>query len=126
MDQEQIQSNSASHAHIYFGFFFFFRNPNGRTTDMTDLPHWPDYDTQEQRYIRFTENVTSFTVENHYAARGVHFWNNMVPNLQKNCDNDSQSFDDDNVSSGAVIFYSIFLSSILLLLARAFLCGVSS
>ena len=68
----------------------YFSDPNIGHDGPSSLTPWPEYDTTSQRYIRFRADVKPLPVEHHYAAARVHFWNELVPVLQDNCDKKCQ------------------------------------
>ena len=73
-------------------FVIFFSNPNTGENGPSSVTTWPQYDTLFQRFIRLRTNTSSLPIEDHYAAPRMHFWNNLVPILQDNCDKICQPY----------------------------------
>ena len=48
------------------------------------LTQWPSYDITSQQYIRLRANL--FTIESHFVADRVHFWNSLAPVLVDECE----------------------------------------
>ena len=68
--------------HLLILFYFIFRNPNTPTNvrQWFDI-NWQKYGT-EKNYLEITPDMTQNSVKTRLAARGVEFWNNVIPKLQ--------------------------------------------
>ena len=63
----------------------FYSDPNMSNKGTSQLTTWPEYANTAQQYIRFKANVTQHSIESHYAASRIHFWNDLVPVLKEDC-----------------------------------------
>ncbi|XP_045197200.2 cholinesterase-like [Mercenaria mercenaria] len=56
-------------------------NPNSPVS--TSTIDWPQFDSQDQKYLTLSVNMTSQSVKHHLAATRVAFWKDLVPVLRK-------------------------------------------
>lgn len=86
-------------------------NTGGETT-------WPQYDTMTQKYIRFQATVSSFPVEDHFAAGRMNFWHNLIPTLDQECDETCPKCEDEKISGGRSNYVLSLLIIAMLTLTR--------